>query len=70
MHPHDLRSFQYVERSYRVVTVDPDGERTIRSRHVSFLQAERARKMIPSEEGVEIRIETTAVPAQVARLVG
>ena len=39
-------------------------------RHGSFLAAERARKMIPSEDGLEIRIETAVVETAVARLVG
>lgn len=51
--------FQYVERCYRVVAVTRTGERTIVSQHDFFLAAEHARKMIPSQEGVEIRIETT-----------
>ncbi len=69
MHTLDLQKFQYVARSYHVVAVSRDGERTILSRHNSFLSAERSRKMIPSEEDVEIRIESVAVEPAV-RLVG
>jgi hypothetical protein len=58
MHSHALREYQCVERCYRVVTVSRNGVRTIISQHDFFLAAERARKMIPSQDGVEIRIET------------
>ncbi|HEY3966606.1 MAG TPA: hypothetical protein VGM05_18740 [Planctomycetaceae bacterium] len=69
MHNLDLQKFQYVARSYHVVVLSRDGERTILSRHNSFLSADRSRKMIPTEEDVEIRIESVSVEAAV-RLVG
>jgi hypothetical protein len=65
----DLQKFQYVARSYHVVVLSRDGERTILSRHNSFLSADRSRKTIPTEEDVEIRIESVPVEAAV-RLVG
>jgi hypothetical protein len=66
MRAFDLDDFQYVARTYRVVAITEDGTRTIMSRHDSFLSAERARKTIPSEDRVSIRIETSVavVPAR------
>lgn len=66
MHAHENPQFQYSERCYRVVTVSREGKRTVVSRHASFLAAERSRKMIPSMDGLELRIETAVVEAMAA----
>jgi hypothetical protein len=59
MHSPARPEYQYVERCYRVVTIGLNGERTILSQHDFFMAAERARRMIPSQDGVETRIETS-----------
>ena len=58
MPSHTSPKSQYIVHYYSVVGVSRDGTRTTIYRHDSFQAAERSRKLIPSEEGVEIRIET------------
>lgn len=58
MYSHTPPKYQYVERTYRVVIVRHGGERSTLSEHDSFLAAERARRMLCSQEDMEIRIET------------
>ncbi|MBI3864047.1 MAG: hypothetical protein HY290_19365 [Planctomycetia bacterium] len=48
------------ESLYRVVTIKKNGERSIVSQHESFLGADRAKKMIGTQDGLEVRIETAA----------
>jgi len=60
MPSHTSPKIQNAKRCYRVVTVSRGRERTIVSQHDSFQAAEQARKQIPSVDGVEIRIESTA----------
>lgn len=59
MPAHEPQNFQHVERIYRIVAVDRRGNRTVISEHDSYLQAERRRQTTPSEENVDVRIETS-----------
>ena len=58
MPSHASPKTQSARRFYRVVAVAQDGRRMTLSEHNSFLAAEQARKMMPSEDGLEIRIES------------
>ena len=69
MPSHASPKAQSGERCYRVVTVSREGTRTILSQHNSSLAAERARMLIFSEDGVEIRIES-AVDTSAVKNVG
>jgi hypothetical protein len=70
MPSHASSKIQYTEHYYSVVGVSRDGTRTTISHHDSFQAAERSRKLIPSADGVEIRIETgvESLPGSLAGL--
>ena len=60
MPSHTSHKMQHAVRRYQVVTVSQGGKRKIITQHDSFQVADRVRKLYPSEEGVEIRIESVA----------